>query len=508
MMRTQKSILNTSVAFGAQIIFIMLGFLSRRVLIYSVGIQYLGINGLMTNILTVFSLAEAGIGVAIGYSLYKPLAEKNIEKIKSYMRFYRNTYRILAIFTIVIGSCFYPFLPYFLTGNTAPDVDIIYFLFLGSAACSYLWSYKVTLNNSDQNSYLYTIANTITQILVLIIKILILYITENYILYLTIEISSTLIKNLIFTKFVDKRYPYLADDLVKPLEKSEKQTLFHNIKALFIGKFGYVISQCSDNLVISSMISITTVGLYSNYTTLISAVSGFVTTFSNGVIASMGNLIASESKEKAYEVYRKIDFINGWLYTFTSVCLLCLIEPFIQIWLGAEYILSKSLLIIIVLSYYLRGINSGIDIVKSAAGLFYPDRYIPVLEALLNLGLSIYLAQTYGLEGILFATLISFIFFSFWIKPFLVYKYIFEISFIQYIVFEGKKIVIFFIIAGITYYAQSFIHADSWLWDIMLKIIVSSILSNLLLVIFFFRNPEFSYIMVLLRKVRNKLVYK
>ena len=129
-MRTKKSAINTIVAFASQVIVILLGFISRRVLIYSVGVQYLGINGLMTNILTIFSLAESGIGIAIGYSLYKPLAENDIEKIKSLMRFYKRTYQFLAALTAGIGLLFYPFLPIFLKGNTAPDVTAIYFLFL------------------------------------------------------------------------------------------------------------------------------------------------------------------------------------------------------------------------------------------------------------------------------------------------------------------------------------------------------------------------------------------
>lgn len=142
--RTKKSIINTGVSLGSQIVIILLGFISRRVLIYSVGVEYLGINGLMTNILSIFSLAESGIGVAIGYSLYKPLSENNIELVKSLMRFYRNVYRILAIMTACIGMLFYPFLPFFLRNNTASNTNLIYILFLASSACSYLWSYKVT----------------------------------------------------------------------------------------------------------------------------------------------------------------------------------------------------------------------------------------------------------------------------------------------------------------------------------------------------------------------------
>lgn len=376
--RTQKSVTNTVVSFASQLIVILLGFLSRRVLIYSVGVEYLGINGLMSNILTIFSLAESGIGLAIGYALYKPLAENDIEQIKSLMRFFKYTYRALAIGTAAIGIAFYPLLPFFLKDNTAPDANLVYWLFLLGSVSSYLWVYKTTLNTSDQNKYLYTIASTIAQIVVLVLKVLILYFAQNYILYLAVDIGTTIVKNLIFCRIVDRRYPYLKDKNVRKLDPEVRKSLFTNIKALFLGKVGYIISQCSDNLVISSLVSVTAVGMYSNYTTLITSVSGFVTTFSSGVTASMGNLIASETKERAYEVYKRVDFINYWLYTFTATCLLCLVEPFVAIWLGQDFVLTKTILILAVAIYYFKGINSGIDIAKKRGravlpGPVYPD---------------------------------------------------------------------------------------------------------------------------------------
>lgn len=506
-MRTKKSAINTIVAFVSQMIIILLGFISRRVLIYSVGVQYLGINGLMTNILTIFSLAESGIGIAIGYSLYKPLAENDIEKIKSLMQFYKRTYQFLALLTVGIGLLFYPFLPIFLKGNTASDVTAIYFLFLFNSAVSYLWSYKVTLNSSDQNKYLYTIANTVTQIGVLIIKVFILYFTENYILYLSIDIGCTLIKNIIFSTILDKRYPYLKEKNVRKLDEDTRRKLFVNIKSLFLGKFGYIISQCSDNLVISSLVSINAVGMYSNYTTLITSVSGFVTTFSSGVTASMGNLLASESKEKSYVVYKRIDFINFWLYTFAGIGLFCLIEPFIKIWLGKEYILSFGVLILATVTYYLRGINSGIDIVKSAAGLYYPDRYVPIIEAVINLIFSLVFAIKYGLVGVLAGTLISFLLCSFWTKPYFVYREVFDIPFKKYILWEGEKIVTSMTIAVFTYYSQSFVNLNNIFLEFVLRTILVTVLANGMLILRYFRTEEFTYIKEMTRGILGKITF-
>lgn len=492
--RTQKSAINTGVSFLSQLIVILLGFLSRRVLIYSVGVEYLGINGLMTNILTIFSLAESGIGMSIGYALYKPLADGDVETVKSLMRFFKRAYQILAGLTAVMGLAFFPFLHHFLTGEVPPDANIIYLMFLFSSVVSYLWVYKTTLNSSDQNKYLYTIANTITQAVVLVLKIAILYFWENYIVYLAIDIVTTIVKNAVFSRIVDRRYPYLKDKNVKPLSREVKGPLFTNIKAMFVGKVGYIASQCSDNLVISALVSLSSVGLYSNYTTLISAVNGFVGTFTSGVTASMGNLLATESKEYVYRVYGRIDFINYWLYTFTGICLLCLIEPFVAVWLGNAYILSTGVLLIAVGLYYVRGINSAIDVVKNAAGLFHPDRYVPVVEAGINLAISVVLAKKIGLTGVLLGTLISFLTCSFWTKPLFVYKYVFGLPFIEYVKMEGKKIALSIGIGVITYLAVSVIRIDHLLLGFMLKLCVAVVIPNALLAAVYFRTPEFAYI--------------
>ena len=503
-MRTKKSIINTVVSFTSQFIIILLGFISRRVLIYNVGVEYLGINGLMSNILTVFSLAESGIGIAIGYALYKPLAENDREKVKSLMRFFKYTYWALAAFTAAVGLAFYPFLPFFLKDNTAPNANIIYLMFLFNSVVSYLWVYKTTLNTSDQNRYLYTIANTISQILVLILKVLVLYFTRNYILYLSIDIGTTILKNYIFCKIVDKRYPYLKDKNIQKLDPETKKGLFTNIKSLLLGKIGYVISQCSDNLVISSIVSVTAVGMYSNYTTLISSVSGFVSTFSSGVTASMGNLIASDTKERAYTVYKRIDFINFWLYTFCAICLLCLIEPFVAIWLGEEFILSKGILILAVVLFYLQGLNSGIDIAKSAAGLYHPDRYVPMCEAILNMGISVALAPRYGVAGVLTGTLVSFLVFSFWTKPYFVYRDVFQVPFREYAAWEGKKILISAVIAVVVYSVVSQIALANAIASFCVKTLVCLVLSNLALVIVFGKTDEFRYI----REMLDTLIHR
>lgn len=484
-MRTKKSVLNLISSFVSQIILIILGFVSRRVLIYNVGVEYLGINGLMTNILLLFSLAESGIGVAIGYNLYKPLAENDQETIKSLMRFYKKAYEFLSLFTLFIGLCFLPFLNLFLKGNTVQNTNTIYLLFLFSSVSSYLFSYKVSLNNCDQNKYIFTLANTITQIIVLIIKIVILNKTKNYILFLLIDIISTLLKNIIFSYIVDRNYPYLKEKNIKELNPHLKNDLFKNIKALFISKIGYIMSQSADNLVISSMISVKAIGLYSNYNTLITSVSGFVSMFISSITASMGNLIASESINKQYDVYKKIELINDWLYICSSICLYFLIEPFIKIWLGKEFIISKHVLITAVLLYFFKGINATIDMVKTTSGLFHQDRYIMIIEALVNLIISVLLVKYLNITGVLLGTLLSYLFLSFWIKPYIVFKNVFHKNLSLYINNTLKKCFITLVIIVIVGFVLKNIPYDESILNFILRAIIIIIASNFIFIIFF-----------------------
>lgn len=505
-MRTKKSLINMIVSFSSQIIIILLGFLSRRVLIYSVGVEYLGINGLMTNILMIFSLAESGIGTVIGYSLYEPLAKKNYEKVKSLMKLYKTSYHLLALFTLVVGILFIPFLPIFLKGNTVANVYIIYGLFLFSSVASYLFSYKVTLNNADQNKFLSTIANTVTQVLVLLIKIVVLYYTENYVLFLTIDIFSTIIKNVIFSMIVDRRYPFLKDKNVEKLDEATKHKITGNIKALFINKIGYILSQCSDNLVISSLVSITQLGMYSNYTTIVTSVSGFVTLFTSSLTASMGNLIALEDKERIYSVYKKINMLNIFLYTISSVCIFVLIEPFIVWWLGDEsFIMQKSILVVTILNFYLRGINLSVDTVKNAAGIFKPDRYVSIIEALVNLVISVLLAPKYGIVGVMFGTLMSFVLFSFWIRPYLVFKQLFLKKVRLYWVNTLKSIFVLLLLLAINQTIINYLltFGSSIIW-IFIGGCISFFICILVLVLFYYKESAFKelYQMILSRFVR------
>lgn len=509
-MRTKKSAINMGTAAISQIILILLGFISRRVMINSVGVEYLGINGLMNNVLIILSLAESGIGVAMVYALYKPLADNDIYKIKALMNFYKNTYRVLALLTAVIGLSILPFIDLLMKDNTVENSKIIYLMFLFSSVCSYLFSYKISMNNADQNKYLYTIFNTVTQILVLIIKVIILHLTKNYILFLSIDIGATLIKNIIFSRIMDKRYPYLKDKTKVKLDNETKTLLYTNIKALFLGKIGYIISTSSDNLVISSMINVKMVGLYSNYTTLTSSVSGFVGIFMSSISASVGNLIAKEGKEKVYDVYKVSSYINFWLYGLSYIFLFCLAEPFIALWLGSEYIMDTKILFLIMLDFLISGLLSPIDNIKNAAGLYKPDRYVPIISALVNMIISIILVKYLGISGVFIGTLISIILLNFWIKPIIVYKNVFELNCTKYFIDIFIKLLSIILIGFICYEIGEYCFKEYTILNFIGRIIICFCIPNIIIVASTYKSKEFKYIYNIIKNIfkmfKNKVV--
>lgn len=499
-MRTKKTFINMCAKFINQIVVILLGLISRRVMIDSVGVQYLGINGVLENVFTIISLAESGIGVAMVYSLYKPLAEKDEHVIKGLMQFYKKSYHILAAFTLCAGLAMIPFLDIFLKGNTVNNTMIIYFLFLFQAVTSYLFTYKVSLNNADQNQYIVTIINTISQTIVLILKIAILYFWKNYIVFLSIDVLFNLIRNLTISHIVDKMYPFLKDKEKVKLDKEVKEPLYKNIRALFTGKLGYIVSVASDNLVISSKLSVISVGLYSNYTTILVSVSNFVKIFISSSSASVGNAVASETKENIYKILKKMLFINFWIYTVCAVGMYCLLTPFIEnIWLGKEFGLGVLTTFLIIFNFFLDGIMAPIDSVKSSAGIYWNDRYIPIIAAILNLILSILFVQKYQIAGVLIGTIVSKVLLSFWIQPFFVYKLVFKRNLIEYFVMIIKYMVSFLGIATVCSKILKYLNLEINFGVLIIEGILILVVSNAILCVLYFRTEEFQYIIQLFK---------
>ena len=369
---------------------------------------------------------------------------------------------------------------------------------------SYLNAHKWSLINADQKGYVLAKYNLVFNIITTISKIIILMLTKNYILFLLIETGIFIIQNLWNGKIVNQRYTYIKTKKKYSIEREVKNNLITNVKALFLHNIGSYCVFGTDNILISAFISVKAVGLYSNYTMIIGQLSSLLTPIIGGIGASVGNLIAIESKEKNYEVFNVIYLINFWIYGVCAIFLYNLLEPFINWWLGEGLLLDKLTFIIILINFYISGMRSSVITFKTKAGIFNNDKYVPLIEAVINLGSSIILVKYFGLAGIFMGTTISTITLPLWIQSKLVYNNVFNKSvnqyFKKYFLYLGLTIII-----GLLTTVLSNIITITGIIGLVFKGVICVTVPNIILVLIFYRTDEFKYI---LNIIKNILRYK
>lgn len=490
--RLKKSFRNLSVGIVYQVSCLFLNFITRTIFIHELGAEYLGINGLFTNILTFLSLAELGIGNAIVYSMYKPLAKKDIQKLTALMNFYRKMYRIIAIIIFVIGVALIPFLPYLVKTETViPNLTLYYFLFLLNSMSSYLFAYKSSIIIADQQVYITKVYALIFLILQFILQVSILYLTHNYVLYLLAQIICTFGNNIACAIKAKKKYPFIAEK--GELSKKEKKDIFSNVKSIFIYKISGTIVNNSDNILISIMLGTIVVGYYSNYFLIVSALTGLIDVLFTSVNASIGNINAEDNTLKKYQIFNVLNFLSFWIFGYFYVGLMLLFNDFITLWIGTEFVLSGPVVFTIVLNFYILGILNPVWIYRDTTGLFRDTRTVSMVLAILNLVLSIIFGHFFGLFGILFATAISRIFTTFWFYPLMLYKKIFKRSAIEYFVYQLKYFLLV-VFAFIVSYLFTRGISDINIWNFILKGIILTIVTNFLFFICLCKTDEWKYI--------------
>lgn len=505
-MRTKNSIKNIYISLLTQIVIVILGFISRKVFINSLGTEYLGINGLLTNILSMLSLVEGGIGTSIVYNLYKPLAQNDKDTVISLVQLYKRLYGIIAVIVFILGILIYPFLSYLIKDElNIQYINIIYFLFILKNVISYLNAHKWSLINADQKGYIIAKYNLLFNITITFSKIIMLILTQNYIFYLLIEIFIIIVQNIWNGRIVNKNYPYINTKTKYNIDNVIKDNLITNVKALFLHNVGSYCVFGTDNILISRFIGIKVVGIYSNYTMITGQLAALLSPILGGVGHSIGNLIVTESNDKKYEIFNIMYLVNFWIYSICSIVLYNLTEPFIIWWLGNGLVLDKLTLVVIIINFYITGMRSTILTFKSKAGIFTDDKYIPLIEAIINLVGSIILVQHLGLVGILLGTTISTICIPLWIQPKLVYNKIFNKSTIEYFKKYVSYMIITIISGVITTYVCSIVYKDIGFPTLIIKGLICIIIPNIIFISVFFKTKEFKYLFNLIRKYILKL---
>lgn len=393
MSRSIKSAKNLIYALTGQFFGLVISFVARIFFIKILGEVYLGVNGLFSNILTVLSLAELGIGEAITYSLYGPLAKKDEKKCVMFMQLYKKIYNIIGVVIFILGLMIAPFLNFFVAESTEiENLKFIFLLYVINTSASYFFSYKKNLIIADQNRYIVSFYRYIFFFLVNLFQIIFLYITKDFIIYLCIQIIMTLLENIVVSKKADNMYPFLKNKEKVKMDKETKDIIKNNTKAMLMHKVGGVVVCSTDNIIISKFVSLVSVGIYSNYYMITNALNIIFSQIYSSITASIGNLCIMDDSNRKLEVFNKINFLGFWVYSVSSICLLCLLNPFIELWLGDKYLFPMNIVLMIVVNFYTIGMRKAVLTYREAAGLFYKDRWKSIFEAVLNLILSIIMA--------------------------------------------------------------------------------------------------------------------
>ena len=501
--------MNSVTAAMSSLLSMVIGLVAQAVFIRLLGAEYLGLNGLFTNILTMLSIVELGIGSAIVYNLYKPIKEEKIEEIKSLMKFYKHTYYIIATLVLFIGLLVLPFLNN-LVGEITVDVNLglIYIMFLLSTVTSYIVSYKRSLIYANQKNYIINLVHMFYLVMVNFLQILFLYLTRDYYIYLLLKILCQLAENIVITLIANKMYPFLLEKEIKPLPRGFAKDIYQKVKALLFHKIGSSIIFGTDNIIISYFFGIITVGVYSNYIMIINAVNSLFNQFRDSLTASVGNMLITESKEKSFVVFKRIRFINFWLATFSATSLLVITQPFIEIWVGGRYLLSVGVLATLSFNYFQNMMRSAYSTFKDSAGIWEEDKYVPLVESVLNIIFSIICLKLIGLPGVFLGTIISGLVLWCYSYPKFVYKKLFSRRYIDYAKETLGYIMLFIVISVFTYFVSTLVKINDDLVKLIINSIISLLLPNYFLYIIFKRSSNFAYFKELCCKIINKLMLK
>lgn len=434
--RIEKSLLNVLTGTFGQIISFALSFAIRTVFIQTLGTIYLGLNGLYTNILSVLNLTELGLGTAIVIELYQTVATNDEEKSKQYLQFYRKAYYFIGICILVIGLLLTPFLQYVINDSNALGMinyKLVFLLYLFNTVFSYFfYAYRDAILCANQQEYKARIITYIFKFIEMILQIITLLLFKNIYMYLVIPIICGCLCTVVKGILIGKWFPFILEKPEGKLSKEELKTTGKNIFSVALYKVSGTVINSTDNIILSSYISIILTGLYSNYLTLTAAVNTILSKLFSAFTASLGNLNvdAGEDVEKKYFVFKTLSFMNFWTYSFCAVCFLVLFDPFISVWIGKKFIMNFPTECAIVCSFLITGLQETIGTHRAAYGLFYKGRYRPIFSVILNIFFSILFVKTlpedYGVVAVLLGTIISNIAVSWWFDAYLVYKYAFQ----------------------------------------------------------------------------------
>ncbi len=430
--RTQNAIINIAASLGGKVLSTILTFVVRTVFIHILGKQYLGINGLFSDILTMLSLTELGIDTALNFQLYKPLAEGDDKRVRILIKFYRQAYRVIGCVIMVIGLCLIPLLPVLIKDYESLaalqiNAVLIFVLFLLQSVSSYLFfAYRSVVMKANQKKYVLDIADYAVTLLTSIAQIIVLVTTRSFVLFTAIVILFNILKNFVNGEIARRYYPQFFVREPDSLRRDEVIGLFKDCGALFVYKLNNVVLKATDNLVLSTFLGLAAVGLYSNYLLFYTSIKSFLNQIYNSVKASMGNLFATGEVEKKYRFFQVMNYLTMILYGTAGVGIAICGNELISVWIGEEYVIPQPFPLLIGIEILFHGLKQNLGQIRHVSGIFRKMWFRPVMGILINIAVSVALVQVWGIYGVITGTILSDLLTNFLVDPVVIHRYSFD----------------------------------------------------------------------------------
>lgn len=481
---------------------IILPFIMRTVMVYSLGVEYLGLNSLFTSVLQVLNLAELGVGSAMVFSMYRPIVEDDDITICALMKLYRLYYRVIGGIVLAAGLLLMPFLPNLIEGDVPGDINI-YWLFLLNLAATvftyWLFAYRNSILQAYQRNDVVSKVTIATDTLKYGLQLCAIILLKNYYYYVIAILLSQIIANILTAVASRKMYPQYSPR--GKLPKSMVKEINNRIKDLFTSKLGGTIVISADTIVVSAFLGLTVLAVYQNYYFILTAIIGVVAILFKACMAGIGNSLIVETREKNYSDFKKFTFITAWVAGFCTSCLLCLYQPFMRIWVGEELLLEYSAVICFCVYFFIYEINQLLNTYKDAGGIWHEDRFRPLVTGLANLGLNLVMVQHWGIYGVLLSTVISMLLVG---MPWILYN-LFTTLFERHRLADYLKHLLFYTVVSAVACAVngiicSWIVLDDWA-TLILRGIICVIVPNAVFLLVYRKRPEFAQTVALADKM-------
>lgn len=385
----------------------------RTALIKVLGADYLGLSNYIASVLQVLNMAELGLSSAIVFSLYKPIADNNMNLIRALLMFYRRAYRIIGASILIVGGCVAPFIPTMISGGYPDNINIfiVYGLYLINTSVSYfVFAYKNALITAAQRQDVLTNINSIVVVLKYSVQIIVLIVFGNFYAFIFVEILATIASNVLVQISSRRLFPEIECD--GDLALGVKRTIIQQVKGLAVGQITKATRNSLDNVFLAAFCGLIDVAIYSNYYYVMTSVLGCITLLTQAMLASVGNSITVESLDKNYQDFKKFYYAFSMIGAVAFACLFSLYQPFMNVWVGDDLTASHLVMILFCIYFYITQMGQVRSMYASAAGLWWEFRWLNILEAVANLLLNAVLGFFMGMAGILIATISTVFIFS------------------------------------------------------------------------------------------------